>query len=150
DEYPVWLWETAPSFLPTRLQALRTPPPELVESDYRTLQPGSFYPGSAVVLFVVDLPQPRQLGVVPAGKALQQRLKLTSRLGKETLGMLALGPDPQAIAELARQAVTTYVVPIRLRQGHRAAMESAFKGHAYYDLDDYLKPIRKDPELESF
>lgn len=144
----VWLWETAPSFLPQRLRALETGIPNLVE-EFRPLDKSAIHPGSSVVLFVADLPQPKQLVDPPGGS-------LSANMHVVTVGppvkRIDAGPDLALVKQLTTRGVTVYVVPIRFAEYIRKAIGANFSSAAgnQASVEDYLSDVKNDPVLKRF
>lgn len=158
---PQWLWETGTSFLPLRtrhlkerIKGLDAIPAPVVKQDIPHealyLDEQHLYPGTSVVLFMADMPQPREMLTLPFGIEYSARFKAITEPNKPVPGLSDSPPDISALKKLAGMAATVYVVRIRLPQGHAEAIKDAFGKVPYWTLDEYLAEAKRIPELAPF
>jgi hypothetical protein len=120
--------ETAPSYLPLRLQPLIEPPPGAgpLGGDYSPVELPHLYPGSTLVLFLADLPQFKGMGDawdLGGGKKYDLGLKAATGPGpggaapvwspKDWQGRFVADPG-KVLTRLARAGVHLAVVHVKL------------------------------------
>jgi hypothetical protein len=131
----IFLWETAASFIPSRVYAVEHAVAGVATPDFDPLNPDHDYPGASVVLFAAALPLPAEIPAIPG---LKEQLKVTATAaGAPVSGYFTNEADPEVLARLVRRGVTVYTVPILFPPGHAASLKVAAASRPVTELGAY-------------